>query len=43
MPYENTAAAIGALRESSARNFDTGWKDLLGGGYKPSIKRILEQ
>lgn len=31
MPYENTANAIGALRESSARNFDTAWKDLTGG------------
>lgn len=30
-PYENTANAIGALRESSARNFDNGWKDLTGG------------
>jgi hypothetical protein len=30
-PYENTANAIGALRESSARNFDTAWKDLTGG------------
>jgi hypothetical protein len=31
MPYENTANAIGALRESSARNFDNAWKDLTGG------------
>jgi hypothetical protein len=31
MPYENTANAISALRESSTRNFDTAWKDLTGG------------
>lgn len=41
MPYENTAAAIGALRESSARNFDTGWKDLLGGGANLAMGEYL--
>jgi hypothetical protein len=41
MPYENTAAAIGALRESSARNFDTGWKDLLGGGANLALGEYL--
>lgn len=41
LPYENTAAAIGALRESSARNFDTGWKDLLGGGANLALSEYL--
>jgi len=41
LPYENTAAAIGALRESSARNFDTAWKDLTGGGANLAMGEYL--
>lgn len=32
LPYENTAAAIQALREGSMRNKNAAWKDLLGTG-----------
>jgi len=40
-PYENTAKAISALREGSARNFDTGWKDLFGGGANLALGEYL--
>lgn len=40
-PYENTANAISALREGSARNFDTGWKDLFGGGANLAMGEYL--
>jgi hypothetical protein len=40
-PYENTAKAISALREGSARNFDTGWKDLFGGASNLALGEYL--